>query len=1150
MQRTAALLFFLSLAGAAASQVVINEAGIAPAGGAGSQFTELFNRSGCAVDLSCYTLVFSSTSGGGNATGWTIKIPSGKSIAAGGYFVIGGTAGTAGVGGSGTGYPTGGAANSFTGISDVNLGTLPMTANAVYMKQFLAAGSFPNTKGQLSLLDAAGNLVASVSYNSGNNAASYPLSAYTACNASGNTQGSNNVPDPGNATNNVSATFSAATNQGIYLTGSGTYATETSLTPGTSNAANGGTQICSGPVLNNATNAAVCFSTSNQTATLTYAATGAPATYSLTWTATASAYFTAVNNSALSGTINVIVPANTPAGVYIGFLTLTNACGNSCAKPFTLTVKALPTVNAGTYPPVCINSGPISLTGMPGGGAFSGTGVAANVFMPTATGNHVINYSYSDAATGCSNNASTVIVVSAPATAYTTACTNTTPYIFHGQPLATTGLHTVLLSNANGCTDTARLYLVVKQTTTVDTAACDSLFFNGTMYYNNASLTQIVSSVVTACDSLVKTIRIRIKKGSAKDTAVCLPANGSLTLLGQTFTANGNYVLHTTNSEGCDSAVRLHLTVAALQTQTHTGCDSVRLNGQSFYTSTAFSDTLRNKAGCDSVINLHNVFVNRTVHNNVNVCLGSGQTYSFNGQTIIASGQYTATFPRPGGCDSVVHLKLVIAQVQQQTVSGCNAVVYGGVTYTSSGVLRDTVRSTNSCDSLYRITQINVVPVKQTFVTACIKAGQSYNFNGQLLTATGLYTAIYQTTFCDSVVRLYLTVTQTNTRNLKGCDSVRFRGQTYFQSVVIRDTIRSAVSDCDSLITITSVVVHTIRHQFISVCLKEGHVYNFNGQLLNTTGNYQTTYATAYCDSVIHLYLVVSKQQNQRLTGCDSVRYKGVLYTASTVLTDTVKSLVSGCDSLIHFVVVTVNKKPLIAVSHDTTICKGDTVKLNASSPSANLNWTGFGNAASIVVSPQSTTTYFVAATDTNGCLNKASVIVAVQDFSLLLSADKNPSPSGTTVALQTSGNLFYAVTSWQPSVLFVNQTAKSQRFVVDTSVNITVRAQTIIGCRDSASLQLIAIPLDDVYIPSGFTPNGDGRNDEVRVVGTAIEEMDFKIFNRWGQTVFYTNDKSKGWNGKVAGMLQPVGIYVYFVKVKKYNGQVVVKKGTVTLIR
>src|SRR5262245_57482762 len=67
------------------AQVVINEVGIAPTGGTdgnGGEYIELFNKSGCTQNISCFTVVFSGTSGGSPAspTGWTLKIPSGLSI--------------------------------------------------------------------------------------------------------------------------------------------------------------------------------------------------------------------------------------------------------------------------------------------------------------------------------------------------------------------------------------------------------------------------------------------------------------------------------------------------------------------------------------------------------------------------------------------------------------------------------------------------------------------------------------------------------------------------------------------------------------------------------------------------------------------------------------------------------------------------------------------------------------------------------------------------------------------------------------------------------------------------------------------------------------------------------------------------------------
>lgn len=56
--------------------------------------------------------------------------------------------------------------------------------------------------------------------------------------------------------------------------------------------------------------------------------------------------------------------------------------------------------------------------------------------------------------------------------------------------------------------------------------------------------------------------------------------------------------------------------------------------------------------------------------------------------------------------------------------------------------------------------------------------------------------------------------------------------------------------------------------------------------------------------------------------------------------------------------------------------------------------------------------------------------------------------------------------------------------------------------------------------------------------------------FNRWGQVVFSSTDRGRGWDGKVSGILQPAEVYVYVVRVKKVNGQMVEKKGTLMLIR
>ena len=323
------------------SQIVINEVGIAPSAapaGFSNEFIELFNKSSCVIDISCYTLVYSSTTGGGNPSGWTIKIPTGSSISACGYFLIGGIAGQAGVSASGTGYPTGGTPTPYNGFANFDVGTPGATANAVYMLQGVNAGSLPNTQGQIILINGTGVTVSSVSYNngivSGNNPGSYPLSAYITCNNSGNTQGFGNVPNPGNSVNHINSTFSAATRQGIYLDASGIYQTETSLTPGTSNTANGGSQLsCDAPLIVTAfSNSPIC---EDSTLNLSSIPSGGSSSYTYNWSGP-NGFTSFLQNPSIA---NVTIAAS---GIYTIIVTDTHGCTATTTINVTINSKPPP----------------------------------------------------------------------------------------------------------------------------------------------------------------------------------------------------------------------------------------------------------------------------------------------------------------------------------------------------------------------------------------------------------------------------------------------------------------------------------------------------------------------------------------------------------------------------------------------------------------------------------------------------------------------------------------------------------------------------------------------------------------------------------------------------------------------------------------
>jgi gliding motility-associated-like protein len=104
----------------------------------------------------------------------------------------------------------------------------------------------------------------------------------------------------------------------------------------------------------------------------------------------------------------------------------------------------------------------------------------------------------------------------------------------------------------------------------------------------------------------------------------------------------------------------------------------------------------------------------------------------------------------------------------------------------------------------------------------------------------------------------------------------------------------------------------------------------------------------------------------------------------------------------------------------------------------------------------------------------------------------------------------------------------------------------------DSVTIYVVESKCEEpeIFVPTGFTPNGDGLNDVLYVRGAMIEELYFTIYNRWGEKVFETNDRSIGWDGTYLGMEADPGVFAYFLKVRCIEGQELFLKGNVTLIR
>jgi gliding motility-associated-like protein len=117
--------------------------------------------------------------------------------------------------------------------------------------------------------------------------------------------------------------------------------------------------------------------------------------------------------------------------------------------------------------------------------------------------------------------------------------------------------------------------------------------------------------------------------------------------------------------------------------------------------------------------------------------------------------------------------------------------------------------------------------------------------------------------------------------------------------------------------------------------------------------------------------------------------------------------------------------------------------------------------------------------------------------------------------------------------------------------IQYQVIASTIAGCKGEGYITVRVYKGPDIYVPTGFSPNGDGRNDRFLPIPVGIKSLNyFRVFNRWGQLLFSTNRLHDGWDGKLSGTEQPSGVYVWMIEVVANDNRVITKKGTVTLVR
>jgi gliding motility-associated-like protein len=148
---------------------------------------------------------------------------------------------------------------------------------------------------------------------------------------------------------------------------------------------------------------------------------------------------------------------------------------------------------------------------------------------------------------------------------------------------------------------------------------------------------------------------------------------------------------------------------------------------------------------------------------------------------------------------------------------------------------------------------------------------------------------------------------------------------------------------------------------------------------------------------------------------------------------------------------------------------------------------------------------------------------------------------------LQASGGIFY---SWSPATGLSDPSIPDPVATLTKDMIYVLTVSSPEGCSTNDTINIKVFKGPALYVPTAFTPNGDGRNDQLKFIAAGVTVDLFQVYNRYGQLVYSSHDAQKGWDGTLNGKEQSTGTYVWMIKGKDFTGTVHSKKGTVTLIR
>jgi gliding motility-associated-like protein len=294
--------------------------------------------------------------------------------------------------------------------------------------------------------------------------------------------------------------------------------------------------------------------------------------------------------------------------------------------------------------------------------------------------------------------------------------------------------------------------------------------------------------------------------------------------------------------------------------------------------------------------------------------------------------------------------------------------------------------------------------------------------------------------------------------------------------------------------------------------------------------------------------------------GVNNPAIQNPIATAGISDTYTVTARIGSCTATRDIQIIAI-PYPVANAGADTIICFSQPAFLHGMHDGISFTWTPTNtltNANTLNPTARPPTAgnfpYVLAAYDNRGCPKPGydTIVVTVLPKIIPFAGHDTAVVVNQPLQLNAEGGTRY---EWVPPTSLTNAFIKNPVGIYGSELD-SVRYKVLVfnaaNCVDSAFITVkIFKTSPQVFVPTGFTPNGDGLNDVVRPIAVGIKQIKyFSVYNRWGQLLFKTTINGQGWDGKISGIPQGTNVFVWMVSAVDYLDRPYFQKGTVTLIR